>query len=76
MGQGERKRVTESPGPPRSQASSGDLKGVNYFGDINFRESSRFGPATKKEVFEKKVATTTLNALHQMNWPHLWRYDI
>jgi len=38
-------------------------------------ESSRAGPTTKEEISEKKVVTTTLNALHQMNWPHLWIND-
>ena len=80
MGLGEwakekRKRVTEWPGPLRSQATSGDLERVNYFGDINFRENSRSRPATKEEIFEKKAITIILNALHQMNWPHLWRND-
>ena len=52
---------------PRSQATSGDLEGVNYFKDINFRESSRSGPVAKGEISKKKATTTTLNALHQMN---------
>ena len=67
--------MTESSRPPRSQATLGDLEGVNYFGDINFRESSRSSPAGKEEISEKKAVTTTLNALHQMNWLHLWRND-
>ena len=29
----------------------------------------------KDEIFEKKAVTTTLNALHQRNWPHLWKND-
>ena len=27
----------------------------------------------KDEISRKKAATTTLNALYLMNWPHLWR---
>ena len=59
--------MTERSRPPRSQATLGDLEGVNYFGDVNFKESSRSSPTAKGEISKKKVATTTLNALHQMN---------
>ena len=52
---------------PRSQATSGDLEGVNYFKDINLRESSRSRLAAKGEISKKKATTTTLTALHQMN---------
>ena len=29
----------------------------------------------KDEISRKKAATTTLNLLHLMNWPHLWKND-
>ena len=29
----------------------------------------------KEEISGKKAIITTLNALHQMNWSHLWGND-
>ena len=42
---------------------------------ISTREDNIAESTTKKEISGKKDVTTTLNALHQTNWPHLWGND-
>ena len=38
---------------------------------ISIKESNRVKPTIREEISREKVVTTTLNSLHQTNWPHL-----